>query len=200
MILGKCSRGVCDCCNHNEYNFETLIPFYRELRENNKGEINMSNRTYTYDALTTVKTVPELRAIARELGIPRMRKARREVIVNSILEAQNSVQEPAPQTSNVSSGVTPLTALDGEFTAVLNRPNGENGSRTTTTIRVSCGANADRFPVSGKSVGQVSELLREVLNVDRMAQGIVNGRPVEDDYVLQSGDTLEFLKPAGRKG
>lgn len=152
------------------------------------------------------KTVPELRIIARSLGIPRMRKAVKSTIVGAILEAQGaSVTRPVtsrPTQYNVAPAATsvPLTAIDGEFTAVLNRPSASNGNRATTTIRVSCGANADRFPVVGKSVGQVSELLREVLNVDRMAQGIVNGRPAEENYTLQSGDTLEFLKPAGRKG
>jgi len=49
-------------------------------------------------------------------------------------------------------------------------------------------------------VGSVAEFLREVLNVDRMSQGVVNGKQVEDSYRLKEGDNLEFLKPAGRKG
>jgi len=36
--------------------------------------------------------------------------------------------------------------------------------------------------------------------VDRLSTGLVNGKQVGEDYVLQAGDNLEFLKPAGKKG
>ena len=69
-----------------------------------------------------------------------------------------------------------------------------------TTIQVSCGASSGAFPVEGKNVREVGEFLREVLNVDKLSTGLVNGKEVQGDYVLKSGDNLEFMKPSGRKG
>ena len=31
-------------------------------------------------------------------------------------------------------------------------------------------------------------------------EGLVNGKEVQGDYKLKSGDSLEFMKPSGRKG
>jgi hypothetical protein len=89
-----------------------------------------------------------------------------------------------------------------EFTgrSVITKPAGQFGSRTTTTIHVSCGASSGNFPVVGRSVKQVGEFLREVLNVDQLSTGLVNGKDVGAEYVLKQGDNLEFLKPAGKKG
>jgi len=47
---------------------------------------------------------------------------------------------------------------------------------------------------------EVGDFIREVLNVDRLSTGLVNGKEVPGDYILKEGDNLEFLKPAGKKG
>lgn len=140
------------------------------------------------------RTVDQLREIARSYNIPGMRKARKNDIIDAILRAQPAagVETSAPRPVNSDR----LVAVEGTFTTTMN----DRSPVTTTTIRVSCGANSERFPVVGRKVEEVSEILREILNVDRMAEGVVNGRVVDGSYVLTANDTLEFLKPAGRKG
>ena len=95
---------------------------------------------------------------------------------------------------------TPVTSAQFTMSSVLTKPSAKFGDKTTTTIQVSCGANSADFPVLGKSVGAVQEFLKEVLNIDRLAEGQVSGKSVKADYILQEGDVLEFIKPAGRKG
>ncbi len=140
------------------------------------------------------RTVAELkRMCVYDFGIAGMSKKRKDEIIDAIIGHQAS--------SDVVEAVSPtVTSLQGDFSSVLTKPEADRGSRTTTTLRVSCGASSGDFDVVGKTVGAVAEFLREILNVDRLAAGIVNGNTVDDSYVLQTGDNLEYLKPAGRKG
>lgn len=165
-------------------------------------------RKFTKDQLDT-KTVPELRGIARNLGCVGYSKKPKATVIDLILEKQGPVAastakaKAAPATKAKAAPVKKdATVSQAEFSlqSVLTKPSAKKGDKTTTTIRVSCGAAAGDFTVCGKTVGAVSEFLREVLNIDRMAQGVVNGNTVDGSYVLQDGDNLEFLKAAGRKG
>lgn len=143
------------------------------------------------------KTVAELRQMCvYNHEITGMSKKRKDVIIDAIIE-KVGVSTPASIEKPVSKEIS---GLDGEFTSVLTTPSAPHGQRITTTIRVSCGASTGQFNVEGRTVGAVAEFLREVLNIDRLASGIVNGKQVEDSHVLKTGDTLEYLKPAGRKG
>jgi hypothetical protein len=135
---------------------------------------------YTFEDLNE-KTVVELREICKDLGITGMSKQRKEFIVDEIITIQDSTSKPE--------------AIKGQFKTTIDEDGNEE-----TKVKVSCGASSDKFSVCGKTVGAVAELLREVLNVDRMSVGIVNGEEVEDSYILEAGDSLEFLKPTGGKG
>lgn len=164
---------------------------------------------YTKKSLNDM-TVPELRYICTaELNIPGMSKKRKDVIINAILANQRNMASAA----NTSTTPTPVKesvvakadgngifGVEGAFFSKFTKPNAKEGNKTTTVIQVSCGANVGTFDVVGKTVGQVAEFLREVLNVDRMSNGIVNGKAVDDSYVLKEDDILEYLKPAGKKG
>jgi len=152
--------------------------------------------TYTREQLEQ-KTVVELRQMCvYDLNIPGLTKKRKDVIISAILEKQGGTASVAPS-KKVDQRVT---AMAGTFESRLTKPQNQKGDRTTTTVRVSSGAASGTFDVAYKTVGAVAEFLKEVLNVDRLAQGIVNGNPVNDGYILQPGDTLEFLKTAGTKG
>lgn len=64
-----------------------------------------------------------------------------------------------------------------------------------------CGANTQELEeVAGKTVGEVRSQLADVLNVPNQVRTLVNGQSVEDGHVLQEGDRVELLKPAGEKG
>jgi len=93
-----------------------------------------------------------------------------------------------------------LAGIEGTFQSSITKPDAPFGHKATTTVQISCGASTGRFPVVGKTVAEVGEIMREVLNVSKLSTGLVNGKEVEGNYTLKSGDVLEFLKPAGKKG
>jgi hypothetical protein len=136
-------------------------------------------------------TNDELREICRRREITGMSKQRKDVLVDAILESQEEEN---------TNGGKEIKAISGEFSSVLTKPDAKVGDKATTTIRVSSGASSNYFPVVGKSVGQVMDFMREVLNVSKLSSAVVNGEEVKGDYILQAGDVLEFLKPAGIKG
>jgi len=145
------------------------------------------------------KTVKELRRLVVDLGIPGFTKKPKDTIVDAIF-AKYGVGAATAKISKVAAASGPITQVSFEGESILTKPSAPFGSKTTTTLRVSCGASSGKFPVTGKSVREVGDFLREVLNVDRLSTGLVNGKEVPADYVLKSGDNLEFLKPAGKKG
>lgn len=68
-------------------------------------------------------------------------------------------------------------------------------------IRVSQGANDRYFKnLEGKTVGQVRKSLRQAFNISSEASALIGGKEVEDDYILETGDHLEFFKASGVKG
>lgn len=143
-------------------------------------------------------TVRELKDMcAYELDMPGYSKKTKDVVIDAIL-AKYGKKASISKAPAKASG--PMSGVEFQAQSVLTKPDAPFGSKTTTTIHVSCGASSGNFPVAGRTVGQVGDFLREVLNVDKLSTGLVNGKEVSPDYVLKSGDSLEFLKPAGRKG
>jgi hypothetical protein len=65
--------------------------------------------------------------------------------------------------------------------------------------RVVCGANEQAMD-AGQTVAQARENFKEILNIPDGAKAIVNGDEVGEDYTLNEGDSLEFIKSAGGKG
>jgi hypothetical protein len=131
-----------------------------------------------------------------QLGLSGLSKQPKDAVVDAIIASQDGGSAVAPKAK--ASG--PIQGLNFTGSSVLSNPGAAFGGKTTTTIQVSCGASSGDFPVVGKTVREVGEFLREVLNVDRLSTGLINGKEVDASYVLKSGDRLEFLKSAGRKG
>ena len=65
--------------------------------------------------------------------------------------------------------------------------------------RVVCGANEQAMD-AGQTVAQVRENFQEILNIPDGAKAIVSGDEVGEDYAINQGDSLEFIKSAGGKG
>jgi len=97
-------------------------------------------------------------------------------------------------------GNSPKDAPQDTLNSVMSKPDAKVGDKTTTTIRVSCGASFGEFPVVGKTIAGVKNFLKEVLNISTMSSPLVNGKQVEETHVIVEGDEVEFLKPAGQKG
>jgi len=143
------------------------------------------------------KTAKELkRMCVYELDIPGMTKKPKDVVIDAILAKFGSASASVAPAA----GAGPVSGVEATMRSVMTKPDAKFGQRATTTLHVSCGASSGSFPVVGRSVKQVGEFLREVLNVDKLSTGLVNGKEVGPDYVLKQGDNLEFLKPAGKKG
>lgn len=145
------------------------------------------------------KTVVDLRQLVVKLGIPGQTKKTKSVIVDAIMAKYGGASESASVTADGPSTGS-ISGISGTIQSSITKPSLAKGQRLSTTIQVSCGASSGSFPVTGRSVAEVGDFLREVLNVDKLSTGLVNGKEVAGDYKLKAGDTLEFLKPAGKKG
>jgi hypothetical protein len=73
-------------------------------------------------------------------------------------------------------------------------------TNATKKIRVVHGANQGYFDLEGKTVGSVRKSLREVFNIPGDAEALISGKAVGDDFILESNQSLEFVKEAGVKG
>ena len=154
-------------------------------------------KVYTRDDLNGM-TAKGLKKMAyNQLGISGLSKQPKDAVVDAIIAHQDG---GAAITRKAGAASGPISGITFTGNSVLTNKSAPFGQKTTTTIHVSCGASSGSFPVQGKTVHEVGEFLREVLNVDRLSTGLVNGKEVAAGYVLKNGDRLEFLKPAGRKG
>ena len=143
------------------------------------------------------KNVKELRQLVVKLGIPGKTKLPKSMIIDAIMGEGGTAGGGA---SVAPAPAAKLTGIEGTFQSSITKPGEPFGFKTSTQIQISCGASTGRFPVAGRTVAEVGELMREVLNVTKLSTGLVNGKEVEGNYVLKEGDVLEFLKPAGKKG
>jgi len=154
--------------------------------------------TFTKAGLEVQTSKDLKRMCIDELGIVGVSKKPKDEVIRAIMAKYGS--KAAGATISKAPEVKKVTGISFTGQSTLTKPEAPFGSRTTTTIHVSCGASSGNFPVAGKTVKDVGDFLREVLNVDRLSTGLVNGKEVDADYVLKNGDNLEFLKPAGKKG
>lgn len=67
-------------------------------------------------------------------------------------------------------------------------------------IRVVHGCADALIDAAGQTIGQIQESLIHALNVSVEAFAFVDGAVVSEQYVLQPGDSVEFVHPFGRKG
>ena len=156
--------------------------------------------TFTREQLES-KTAKDLKNMCvYELNIPGMTKKPKDIVVDAILAKYGAPAEKAAVKEVAKPAMASMAGVEFTAQSVMTKPGESFGRKTTTTIHVSCGANSGNFPVAGRTVKEVGEFLREVLNLDSLSTGLVNGNQAEAGYVLQPGDNLEFLKPAGRKG
>lgn len=145
---------------------------------------------FTKDQLLE-KTKDELKEIMKNLDIRGLSRARKSIIVQAILDKDTdkvSIANPS-KINNDSSDNILFQVKSKRINDVLD-----------TTAIVSCGANSGKWNVVGKNVGQISSLLKEIINIPDNCDIIVNGNKVTETYVVKSNDTVEYLKVSGSKG
>jgi hypothetical protein len=62
------------------------------------------------------------------------------------------------------------------------------------------GVNNISTDLNGKSVAEIRQMLGQALNIAPDSRPVVNGNEASEDYILESGDELEFVKASGEKG
>jgi hypothetical protein len=67
-------------------------------------------------------------------------------------------------------------------------------------VRVLYGVHALEADLEGRTVADVRRALRQALNISPQAVAIVDGRQVEESFILHVGQQLEFVRLAGEKG
>ncbi len=67
-------------------------------------------------------------------------------------------------------------------------------------VTVISGANEVRSELAGSTVEDAREQFAQGLSIPGNAKAQVNGRPVQDDYELRSGDRLVFAAATAEKG
>jgi hypothetical protein len=67
-------------------------------------------------------------------------------------------------------------------------------------VTVISGAHLQHFPLADMSIAHARVLMEQLMSLHPDSPTLVNGNPVENGYVLQIGDTLEFVHHAGEKG
>ena len=98
-----------------------------------------------------------------------------------------------PQDQSPGTSQTPYTAPDIDDTLA-------RAQSATEQVRVVHGANSGYYDLAGKTVGSVRKLMRDVHNIPGDADALIGNKAVGDDFILEDGMALEFVKEAGVKG
>lgn len=105
-------------------------------------------------------------------------------------------QDRMMQPESTTPRVNPQSLQAPDITATITA-----ASSLASKVRVVHGSNEQYFDsLSGKTVGTVRKSLREVFNIPGDADALVSGKQVGDDFILEGGMQLEFVKEHGVKG
>ncbi len=80
------------------------------------------------------------------------------------------------------------------------RVRSESVTRTEETVKVIYGVHSLEVNIAGRTVEEVRNALKQALNIGPRAIAVVDGQEVMESYILQAGETLEFVRMAGEKG
>ena len=150
---------------------------------------------YTAEMLEK-KTRDELRAICDKLDIHVNSKSTKTFMIDEILDKdhddesdRNTYNEEGPEYPG---GIDSISSVVHAHKS--------SGNDLNLLVSVSCGASSGNFPVVGKTVSEVSETLKSILNISTSGEPIVNGSPVGLEYKVKLGDVVEFVTVTSRKG
>src|SRR4030042_5972058 len=131
--------------------------------------------SYTYEQLESY-TLIELREMCRDEGISGMSKQRKDDVIKALMDVQGEIEVEENELPEPGPVVGGAKGVSGTFFTTLTDPKAPEGQRTTTTVRVSCGASSDFFNVAGKSVAAVAGLLKDAFSISDLTTGVVNGK------------------------
>lgn len=68
------------------------------------------------------------------------------------------------------------------------------------TAKIRFGFYNEPFPVVGKTVGEVRKMVKGMWSVPTDSVGKKGKETLEDSYIIQEGDEIEFQRRTGEKG
>jgi len=68
------------------------------------------------------------------------------------------------------------------------------------TVNVGCGPYNENLPVAGMSIEKIRKRFKGRLEIDDKAVAVVDGNDVDNDYVVNLGQKLQFIHKSGEKG
>lgn len=148
-------------------------------------------------------TLITLRAMCVKAGITGMSKKRKEIVISALMATNSTKAKPVAKKENTACKTEAPTPKENNYEKQpdnLNVNLAKGYVNGTTKITISCGAASQDFPVVGKTVAQVTSILTDVLSIPVMPKMLVRGKEVTGSYVLVEGDSLEYVKAAGKKG
>ena len=75
-----------------------------------------------------------------------------------------------------------------------------DGSNVSPGVFISYGIYSERLPVVGESIGRVRELYADRFDLDPESQAVIDGQPVNEDAIIEEGQSVVFVRRAGEKG
>jgi len=67
-------------------------------------------------------------------------------------------------------------------------------------VKVTHGVNELSLDLADSEVADLKDQVDQLLNLSGDEETKVNGETVDDDYILEDGDEVEFVKSTGTKG
>lgn len=132
------------------------------------------------------KNREELRTICGNLGVYCTTKTRKDDLIDGIIEKTGEVSS-ASAALEVDVDAPEYPGDMDSISSVIHAHRGDD--ETNLLVSVSCGSSNGNFPVVGKSVTEVSNFLREILNISATGEPIVNGSRL----VLSTRSNSEML-------
>jgi hypothetical protein len=82
----------------------------------------------------------------------------------------------------------------------ITRTKAAGQTKAQDQVRVLYGVHSLEANLAGRAVADVRQALRQALNISPQAVAVVDGREVEEGFILLAGQQLEFVRLAGEKG
>ena len=76
----------------------------------------------------------------------------------------------------------------------------DSSPANTGIVTVCHGPYAEQLPVVGETIRRVRELYSDRFDLDPESQAVIDGQLVDDDAIIEAGQSLVFVRRAGEKG
>lgn len=168
-----------------------------ETAKVNGSAVSESDVVKDGDVLEFIKPAGDKGSVTIISGINELKVAAEGRSIDDVKDDVESILNlEGNETVKVNGEVADLSDIldDGDKVEFV-KPAGDKGS-----VTVIAGINELKVSANGKTVGTIVDEVRSILNLSGEEDVKVNGSDVNEDTVVNDGDKVEFVKPAGDKG